>query len=406
MRERSSMQLLPVSASRLTPGETGTLCVPHALLVRWGGNISHVHPVDALVSDLRELVVCESPSSNLDAIAQSAKVVAALGARLLNKTPETIVLDGSTHLRWRFGAGNQVLLLGHHDTVWPLGSILEHPWRVADGNAYGPGCFDMKAGLVQLFHAVAALPDPDGITIVINGDEELGSLSSRGLIEDEARHTGLALVLEASGDGGGLKTARKGVAVYDVTVIGKAAHAGLEPHLGVNATVAMAEVVLLLAALDEGPGKNTVTPTVLESGTASNTVPARASLRVDVRSTTRHEQSRLDKAVKAIRASLPGATVDVHNRTWRPPLEPQSSADLFAVAVAVGKELGLAPLVELHVGGGSDGNLAAGVGARVLDGLGAVGGGAHAPSEHVIIEEMPLRTALLTGLLQRLLIRS
>jgi glutamate carboxypeptidase len=365
-----------------------------------------VHPVEALVSDLRDLVICESPSADLKAVAQSAEVVAALGARLLDRAPERLVIDGSTHLRWRFGAGDRVLLLGHHDTVWPLGSILDNPWRVAEGKAFGPGCFDMKAGLVQLFHAVAALPDLDGITIVINGDEELGSVSSRGLIEDEARHTGLALVLEASGDGGALKTARKGVAVYDVTVVGRAAHAGLEPHLGVNATVGMAEVVLLLAAMDEGPGGNSVTPTLLQSGTASNTVPARASLRVDVRSTTCHEQTRLDKAVKAIRVSLPGATLDVQNRTWRPPLEPESSAELFAMAVAVAKELGLPPLVELHVGGGSDGNLAAGVGARVLDGLGAVGGGAHALSEHVIVDEMPLRTGLLTGLLQQLLVRS
>jgi glutamate carboxypeptidase len=361
------------------------------------------HVIDAMLADLRVLVECESPSSDLEAVARSAHLVATVGTRLLGSSPETLVIEGCTHLRWRFGAGERVLLLGHHDTVWPLGSLAEHPFRVEDGRAYGPGCFDMKAGLVQLFHAVAALPDPDGITIVVNGDEELGSLSSRGLVEDEARDIGVALVLEASGEGGALKTARKGVAVYDVSVFGKAAHAGLEPHVGVNATVGVADVVLALAALDEGHDSNSVTPTTLSSGTATNTVPARADLRVDVRTMSQDEQQRLDAAVKAVSTTLPGARVEVRNRTWRPPLDPAASRELFALAARVAEDLKLPALLAVHVGGGSDGNLAAGVGARVLDGLGALGAGAHAPGEHVVVAAMPERSRLLSGLLARLL---
>ncbi|MGA8256263.1 MAG: M20/M25/M40 family metallo-hydrolase, partial [Nocardioides sp.] len=249
--------------------------------------------LDQLVADLGELVVCESPSSDLVAVERSANVVAALGARVLGVAPEVIVVDGCTHLRWRFGEGDRVLLLGHHDTVWPIGSIDEHPWRVEEGRAYGPGCFDMKAGLVQMFHAVAALPDRDGVTLLVTGDEEIGSPTSRALIETESRRAGIALVLEASADNGALKTARKGVGVYEVRVSGRAAHAGLEPHSGINTTVAVAELVLALAELDEGPGGNTVTPTLLTSGVAGNTVPAEASLRVDVRSLTTADQERL-----------------------------------------------------------------------------------------------------------------
>lgn len=355
-----------------------------------------------MLDDLAELVTCESPSSDLAAVADSAQVVAVVGRRLLGVSPEILTIDGCTHLRWRFGAGDKALLLGHHDTVWPLGTLAEHPWRVEDGRAYGPGCFDMKAGLVQMFHAVAALPDPTGLTLLVSGDEELGAPTSRGLIQEESRHAGVALVLEASADGGALKVARKGTGLYDVQVTGRAAHAGLEPHAGVNATVEVAHLILALAQLDEGPGGNTVTPSLLSSGTSGNTVPARASLRVDVRSLTPESQARLDAAVRSVRTTLPEATVEVDLLSSHPPLDPRASEALFSLAQEVAGDLGLPPLEGVHVGGASDGNIAAGAGALVLDGLGAVGGGAHAPGEHVVVAAMPERTRLLTGILARI----
>ncbi|WP_207782430.1 M20 family metallopeptidase [Phytoactinopolyspora limicola] len=360
--------------------------------------------VDVMVDDLGRLVRCESPSSDLAALSRSADVVAELGTRLTGVEPERIELSGRPHLRWRFGAGDQVLLLGHHDTVWPVGSLAEHPWRVEDGRAYGPGCFDMKAGLVQLFHAVAALPSPDGISVLVSADEELGAPTSRQLIQDEARRVRAALVLEGSADGGLLKTARKGISQYVLRVHGRAAHAGLEPWRGVNATVELAHQVLALAALDAGPQGATVTPSLISGGTAANTVPAEASVHVDVRVPSVAEQDRIRAAIHALEPRLDDARLEVTDGPAHPPLEPTASAELYALAEKVAGELGLAALGSAHVGGGSDGNLTAGVGTRTLDGLGAVGGNAHAPGEHVVVEEMPARAALLEGLLRRLLV--
>jgi glutamate carboxypeptidase len=306
----------------------------------------------AILADIETLVRCESPSSVRDAVARSADLVAAVGQQHLGTAPELIVIDGCPHLRWRFGTGlsspggtaskhgglpppvppgprtprGRVLILAHHDTVWPLGSIETHPFSVADGVLRGPGCFDMKAGLVLALHALAVLGVPDGVTLLVTGDEELGSPSSRGLIEAEAAGCLAALVLEASADGGALKTARKGVSLYQVRAVGRAAHAGLEPQRGVNATVELAHQVLTVAGLADAALGTTVTPTALSSGTVANTVPS------------------------------------------------------------VAAELGLAPLQSASVGGASDGNFTAGVGTPTLDGLGAVGGGAHADHEHVLVD--------------------
>ncbi|MEO6510180.1 MAG: M20 family metallopeptidase [Nocardioides sp.] len=357
--------------------------------------------LDLLLADVRALVACESPSSDLDAVARSAEVVAEIGAARLGIEPERIVLDGRTHLRWRLGdSPHTVLLLGHHDTVWPLGSLAERPCTVEDGVLRGPGCFDMKAGLVMAFHAAAGL---EGVTILVTGDEELGSPSSRGLIEDEARRASAALVLEAAGDQGALKTERKGVSLYDVRVTGRAAHAGLEPERGVNATVELAHQALAVAALTDPAAGTTVTPTTSQSGTTTNTVPAAGSLAVDVRVRTLAEQERVDHALHALRPVLPGSVVEVLGGPNRPPLEATSSAALFARASAVAVRLGLPALVGAAVGGASDGNFTAGVGTPTLDGLGAVGGGAHADDEHVLVDELPRRTALLRALLEELL---
>lgn len=364
-----------------------------------------LHPLLAeLLDDVREMVECESPSADLAAVARSADLVAGIGERRLGAAPERIVLDGRTHLRWRFGDGaTRVLLVGHHDTVWPIGSLATRPFTIEDGVLRGPGCFDMKTGIAMAMHAIAALGDRDGVTLLLTGDEELGSPSSRGLIEDEARGADAALVLEASADGGALKTERKGVSLYDVRVLGRAAHAGLDPERGVNATVELAHQVLQVSALGSSLAGTTVTPTASGAGTTTNTVPAGGSFAVDVRVRTVAEQERVDVAMRSLRAVLPGAALEVGGGPNRPPLVAADSAALFARAVRLAERLGMPAPLSAAVGGASDGNFTAGVGTPTLDGLGAVGGGAHADDEHVVVEEIPGRTLLLRALVADLL---
>ncbi|GAB3892110.1 M20 family metallopeptidase [Kibdelosporangium lantanae] len=355
--------------------------------------------MDLLLSDIEELVRCESPSTDLAAVAASADTVARVGERRLGAVPDRIVLNGRTHLRWKFGGDTRVLLLGHHDTVWPIGSITTHPFSVADGVLRGPGCFDMKAGLAMAFHAIAGLADRTGVTLLVTGDEELGAPSSRALIEGEAAGCAAALVLEAAAPGGALKTERKGVSLYRVRVTGRAAHAGLEPENGVNATVELAHQVLAVAGI--GVDGTSVTPTLTSAGTVTNTVPALGEFAVDVRVWTADEQERVDKAMHALTAVLPGARLEVLGGPNRPPMP--ASEQLYARAVELARHLGLPPLTRMAVGGGSDGNFTAGVGVPTLDGLGAVGGGAHADDEHVLVAELPGRTALVQALVADLL---
>lgn len=360
--------------------------------------------VDALLADIETLVCCESPSSDLDAVAHSADVLTGVGKALLGVEPERIVLDGRTHLRWRFGDGPpRVLLLGHHDTVWPMGSLETHPFSVQDGVLRGPGCFDMKTGVVMALHVAAALPDRSGLSILVTGDEELGSPSSRGLIEEEARGCAAAFVLEASADGGAIKTRRKGVSHYRIEVTGRASHAGLEPEKGINAGIEIAHQVLAVAALADPERGTSVVPTVLSAGTTVNTVPAAAAVEVDVRVWDEEEQLRVDREVRALRPVLTDAQVRVSGGINRPPLDAVSSAALYGLAKELAAELGLPELTEAAVGGASDGNYTAGLGVPTLDGLGAVGGGAHADHEHVLVEELPRRTALLAALVENVL---
>jgi glutamate carboxypeptidase len=364
----------------------------------------------AIVEDTGELVRCESPSSDLDTVARSADVVAAVGRRYLRADPEFLVIDGHTHLRWRLGDGPaRVLVLGHHDTVWPLGTLETHPFAVTDGVMRGPGCFDMKAGLVLAFHALEVLSPPDGaglpggVTLLVTGDEELGSPSSRELIESEAAGCQAALVPEASADGGALKTARKGVSLYQVRAVGRAAHAGLEPERGVNATIELAHQVMSVSALADPELGTTVTPTALSSGTVANTVPASGAFSVDARMWDTAEQDRLHAAMRSLLPVMPDAVLEVSGGPNRPPLAASSSAGLFTLASAAAAELGLPALKSAAVGGASDGNFTAGVGTPTLDGLGAVGGGAHADHEHVIVNALPGRASLLAALIEDLL---
>jgi glutamate carboxypeptidase len=357
-----------------------------------------------MLDELAGLVRCESPSGDVAALERSAEAVAALGQRLTGCAPEVIADAGPTHLRWTFGAGpRRVLLVGHHDTVWPLGSLEDHPWSLADGVARGPGCLDMKAGLVQMFHALSVLDDTDGVTVLVNGDEEVGSRTSSGLIEEAARQSPAALVLEMAADDGAVKTARKGVSLYEMQVSGRAAHAGLEPERGINASIEAAHLVLDIAELGDPALGTTVTPTLLRSGTAANVVPARATLAVDVRAASVAEQQRVDAALRRLSAVLPGAAVVAEPGPACPPMEAAASAGLFATAQRMAGLLGLEPLRGVAVGGASDGNRTAGVGTPTLDGLGAVGGGPHADREHVNTAVMPERTALLAALVAELL---
>ncbi|WP_370950227.1 M20 family metallopeptidase [Amycolatopsis sp. cg5] len=356
-----------------------------------------------MLEDIETLVRCESPSSDHAAVARSADVVAALGRRLLGVEPERIVTDGVTHLRWRFGGDPRVLLLGHHDTVWPVGALETHPFDVTDGVLRGPGCFDMKAGVVMALHAAAAQPDRSGLSILITGDEEVGSPTSRALIEEEAWGCEAVFVLEASADGGALKCHRKGTSLYWIEVDGRAAHAGLEPEKGRNAGIEIAHQILAVSQLGNAERGTTVVPTALTAGTTMNTVPAAARVSVDVRAWDKAEQERVDAAIRELRPVLDGTQVRIVGGINRAPLETESSQALFDLACVLAKELGLAPLTSAAVGGASDGNFTAGMGIPTLDGLGAVGGGAHADHEHVLVEELPRRTALLTELVKTVL---
>ena len=370
--------------------------------------------LDEMLDDALRLLACESPSADLEAVARSADLTASvLGARLaaagLPGTPERIVVDGVTHLRWRCGGPTRVLLLGHHDTVWPHGALATHPAQVRDGVLTGPGCFDMVIGLVQAAHAIASLASSygadavAGVTLLVTGDEEVGSQSSRALIEGEAARADAVLVLEAAGPGGALKTERKGTSMYTVEVTGRAAHAGLEPEAGVNAGIELAHHIHAIAALGDPAVGTTVTPTSGRIGSTLNTVPAQAAIDVDVRATSAAELDRVDAAMRSLTPHLPGASLTVDGGINRPPLERRFAQTLYERAARLAPTVGIENLRDCAVGGASDGNFTAGMGVPTLDGLGGVGGGAHADDEHVIVAHIEPRTALLAALVRDLL---
>jgi glutamate carboxypeptidase len=285
--------------------------------------------------------------------------------------------------------------------VWPLATIDRRPFRVEDGRAYGPGVFDMKAGLVTAFAALAERADPSAVSVLITGDEEIGSPTSRALIESVAGASGAVLVLEPS-QAGAVKTARKGGSFYSVDITGRAAHAGLEPERGVNALVELAAQVVAVSALAAPERGTTVTPTVARAGTTTNTVPAEAHLRVDVRAWELAELARVDEAMHALSASVPGSAVRVDGTINRPPLEPASSRQLYATARKVAAEAGLPEPDEVGVGGASDANFTGALGIPTLDGLGPLGDGAHAEHEWVDLASLAERVRLLSGLIDRL----
>ncbi|MFC9251619.1 M20 family metallopeptidase [Amycolatopsis thailandensis] len=349
--------------------------------------------VDAMIEDLRTLVEIESPSGDIEALTTSAEAVAALLEARLGGTATLVESAAGPHVRWSGGGEPRVLILGHHDTVFPIGTLARRPFAVADGRVTGPGVFDMLGGLVQAIHGLAALDDLTGVEILVTADEETGSHASRTLIEERARACGTVLVFEGAADGGGLKIGRKGCGTFEVVITGRASHAGLEPEAGVNALTEAAHQVLAIAALDRPGAGTSVTPTVASAGTASNVVPASATVVVDVRVESTEEKERVEAGFAALTPRLQGAEIEVRGGIHRPPMPESAARDLFAVAERL-----LPGVAGVAVGGGSDGNLTAAIGVPTLDGLGAVGGGAHADHEYLLVGSMEERADLVTGL--------
>jgi glutamate carboxypeptidase len=296
-----------------------------------------------------------------------------------------------------------ILLLGHHDTVWDLGTIGKMPFRIRNGRAYGPGVLDMKSGLVCGLWAIRALQalgvEPRSpVRFFLNPDEEVSSVAFRHTIEAEAKRARAVLVLEPAAAGGALKTARKGVGEFQITVHGRAAHAGTNPGGGVNAVSELARQLLRIEKLARPKRGLTINVGVVHGGTRPNVIPERASAAVDVRVSRREDGELVERNVHSLEPFHPAARLEIHGGVNRPPMERAQAANLFRQARELGHHLGM-ELDEAFTGGGSDGNFTAALGIPTLDGLGAVGDGAHARHEHILIRALPRRLALLAALL-------
>lgn len=354
--------------------------------------------LDAMLQDLKTLVEVESPSRDIEALTASAQAIKAVIEDRLGGEAALIESEGGPHVHWSGGGDPKVLILGHHDTVFPLGTLEKRPFKVEDGHATGPGVFDMLGGFVQAIHGMATLPDRAGIEILMSADEEVGSRASRALIEERAQACGAVLVFEPAADGGALKTGRKGCGTFYVDIAGRASHAGLEPEAGVNALIEASHQILEITTFNRPDVGTTVTPTVATAGTTDNVVPAEASVIVDVRVESAEEKARVEAAFAALQPQLDEAGITIRGGINRPPMPESASTDLFAIAQRV------MPGVEgKAVGGGSDGNFTAALGVPTLDGLGAVGGGAHADHEYLVVDAMPERAALVAGIVGALL---
>ena len=355
---------------------------------------------DAMVADLERFVNIESPSLEHECLTRSAQFLADVMTRVLGSPPVLVASDRGPHVHWKGSDDTKVLIVGHHDTVFPLGTVARRPFTREGNIGRGPGIFDMKAGIIQAIYGVAAVKEWYHTEILITADEEVGSHASRALLEERARATGAVLVLEPSADGGALKIARKGTGTFNVTITGRASHAGLEPEKGINALVELAAQVPRIVAIARPEVGTTVTPTVAKAGTADNVVPDSATIAVDVLCVIPEEKDRLEAEMSRLTPTLAGARVEVSGGMNRPPMHESMTTELFAIAQKVADDYGITGLRGVAVGGGSDGNLTAAVGVRTLDGLGAVGAGAHAETEHVQLDAMPERAALVAGLVQ------
>ena len=351
------------------------------------------------ISDIQRLVECQSPTEDLTACVKVVELAVEIANKVLTTPAKAITENGRPVFWW--GAENpKIVLLCHLDTVWPHNSF-NPTWQIDGDNAKGPGVFDMKAGFVQALYAVKDIAGAQSkVALVATTDEETGSATSKALIEKLAKGADAVLVFESAIDGK-VKTGRKGTSMYQVVVTGKAAHAGLEPEKGINATVELAKLVLQVTTLENPALGTTVVPTVMQAGTTTNTVPAQAKLDIDIRSFTMAELNRVDAAIKSLKSDT--AKVEVIGGINRPPLEISSTKELYEKLEQVAKALGMPEIGHASVGGASDGNLAAAAGAKVLDGLGAVGVGAHAPTESLIISSVEPRIKLTTAFITELL---
>jgi len=361
-----------------------------------------------MVAMLCQLVQMESPSGNWQALAQMVDLLANEFGRLGGNPKLHRREKGGDHLQIDFAGkndGQPLLLLGHYDTVWEVGTLASMLCRVERGRVWGPGAFDMKGGIVQMMFALRAwrelhgdLPRP--VTVLLVSDEEVGSETSRALTESLAKDSAAVLVCEpAQSKEGALKTARKGVGDYTVRVSGKASHAGVDFPAGQSAIHELARQIIKIEDFTELDRGMTVNVGVIRGGTRTNVVAAEATAEIDVRIAKMSDGARIDKKFRSLKPFNRKCRVEVAGGINRPPLERSPAVvSLFEAARSIAASMGW-KLKEASTGGGSDGNFTAALGIPTLDGLGAVGEGAHAVNESVVISEMPRRAALLAALI-------
>ena len=351
-----------------------------------------------MLAALEALVKLESPTEDLAACRDVIVLANEIATKVLGTPAQINEVNGRPVFWW--GADNpDVVVLAHLDTVWPKGSFIPL-WKVEGNKATGPGIFDMKAGFIQALFAMRGLTG--SVALVATTDEETGSATSKEFIKQISEKAKAVLVLEATLNGK-VKTGRKGTAMYQVKVHGKASHAGLEPEKGVNATVEIAHAITAVAALENKEHGTTVVPTMVRAGNTTNTVPDLAVLDIDIRSYSMDDLKRVDSSIRNLKPVNSETRYEITGGFNRPPLETSSTMALYERAEKVAKELGMPPLGHASVGGASDGNFAAAAGAQVLDGLGAVGDGAHAAHEWVDISTLEVRSNLLHALIKDIL---
>src|SRR6266436_2205670 len=363
-----------------------------------------------MLSVLRTFVLAESPSLEKSAADRCCAIIAAEWRKQGARVQRLAQKHRGDHLRitWQppqSRPAGQLLVLGHYDTVYATGALAKMPFRLSAGKAYGPGTFDMKAGIVQALFALQALrqaqtPLRKRIVFLWTSDEEIGSESSRKLIEAEARGSDAVFVLEPSfGPRGLLKTARKGVGEAEIIVHGRASHAGLAPQEGLNAVHELARQIARLERWNDLRRGIGVNADVVEGGTRVNVIAERARAVIDLRALRLADMRRLERRLHTLRPLTRGARLEIRGGFNRAPMERKVSAALFSRAKSLAVEMGLS-IGECVAGGGSDGNLTAALGVPTLDGLGAVGDGAHSAHEYALTRTMPERAALLAAMLR------
>jgi glutamate carboxypeptidase len=362
-----------------------------------------------LFETIETLVGLESPSTEKAAVDRCGAALAGRLAEIGGRVERIPQAERGDHIRARFGGGpRQVMLLGHFDTVWPVGQLERMPFREAKGCLYGPGIFDMKAGISAAMLAVRAFTElrlnENGPAIVMlwTTDEEIGSRTSRALVEEEARRSAAVLVLEPSLPGGAAKTSRKGCGEFELVVHGRSAHAGLDPEKGVSAIHELAHQVVEIESLQDLVRGISVNVGIISGGSRVNVVADRARASIDVRVPSMADVAGITSALTSLRPRLPGTRLEITGGVDRPPLErSEGVAHLYTLARTVAATLGK-DLAEGSAGGGSDGNFTAAAGVPTLDGLGPMGEGAHALHEHVVVSDLSWRAAFLAGILARL----